>query len=51
MEFEDNLDGIENIDMIAADGATWYSLNGCKLNGKPIQKGIYVVNGRKVVIK
>ncbi len=51
VEFEDNLDGIENIDMIAADGATWYSLNGCKLNGKPIQKGIYVVNGRKVVIK
>ena len=51
VEFEDNLDGIENIDMIAADGATWYSLDGRQLNGKPTQKGIYVVNGRKVVIK
>ena len=29
----------------------WYSLDGRKLNGKPTQKGIYVVNGKKVVVK
>ena len=29
----------------------WYTLDGCKLSGKPTQKGIYVNNGSKVVIK
>ena len=29
----------------------WYSLDGRKLDGKPTQKGLYIVNGRKVVIK
>lgn len=31
--------------------AAWYTLHGVKLAGKPVQKGVYVVNGRKVVIK
>ena len=30
---------------------SWYDLNGRKLNGKPTKKGLYIVNGRKVVIK
>ena len=29
----------------------WYDLNGRKLQGKPTQRGIYINNGRKVVIK
>ena len=29
----------------------WYDLSGRKLSGKPTQKGIYIVNGKKVVIK
>jgi len=29
----------------------WYSLDGRKLNAKPTTKGIYVNNGRKVVIR
>ena len=29
----------------------WYSLDGRKLDGKPTQKGIYIYNGKKVVIK
>ena len=29
----------------------WYSLDGRKLNGKPTEKGVYVNNGRKIVIK
>ena len=29
----------------------WYSLDGRKLDGKPTQKGLYIVNGKKVVIK
>lgn len=29
----------------------WYTLDGCRLNGKPTTSGVYVNNGRKVVIK
>ena len=29
----------------------WYDLSGRKLSGKPTQKGIYIVNGKRVVIK
>ncbi len=29
----------------------WYSLDGRKLNGKPMKSGVYVNGGRKVVIK
>lgn len=28
----------------------WYDLNGHKLNGKPTKKGVYFINGKKVVI-
>ena len=34
---------------IAADG--WYTLSGIRLEGAPTEKGIYVRNGKKVVIK
>jgi hypothetical protein len=29
----------------------WYSLDGHKLNGKPTKKGMYINNGRKMIIK
>ena len=29
----------------------WYNINGQVLNGQPTQKGIYINNGKKVVIK
>ena len=29
----------------------WYDLQGRKLEGKPTQKGIYINNGKKVVVK
>ena len=28
----------------------WYTIDGSRLSGKPTQKGIYIVNGKKVVI-
>ena len=37
-------------DLRSTDGAT-YALDGRKLNGKPTAKGVYIQNGRKVVIK
>jgi hypothetical protein len=29
----------------------WYTLDGRKLDGKPTKKGMYIVNGKKIVIK
>ena len=29
---------------------SWYTLSGLRLNGKPTTKGIYIVNGKKIVI-
>ena len=34
---------------ITLDG--WYTMDGCKLEGKPTKKGLYINNGRKIVIK
>ena len=31
--------------------AEWYSLDGRKLSGKPMAKGVYINNGKKIVIK
>ena len=31
--------------------AEWYSLDGQKLNGVPTAKGLYIVNGKKVLVK
>ena len=33
------------------DNEGWYTLNGVKLQGAPTQKGIYINNGKKVVVK
>ncbi len=41
--------GIVNSEKFAT--ATWYDLNGRKLNGMPTKKGVYIMNGRKVVVK
>jgi hypothetical protein len=30
---------------------SWYDMSGRKLDGKPTKKGIYINNGRKVIIK
>ena len=32
-------------------GEAWYDLNGRRLSGKPSQPGIYIVNGKKMVVK
>ena len=35
----------------ATDKDVWYDMNGRKLQGKPTVKGMYLKNGRKVVVK
>ena len=43
--------GINGIINTADDNEAWYDLNGRKLASKPTQKGLYIKNGKKVVIK
>lgn len=41
-----NVNTMESVDM---DG--WYTVGGIKLQGAPTEKGVYINNGKKVVIK
>ena len=44
--------GIDGLTPTLSEGeGDWYDLNGRKLNKKPTAKGVYVVNGKKVVVK
>ena len=42
--------GIDSV-KVSAVNSVWYDLNGRKLEGNPTKKGVYIQNGRKVVIK
>ena len=39
------------VDIEEVNNEGWYDLEGRKLSGKPDKKGLYIHNGRKVVIK
>ena len=45
--------GIEDVRSQMSDGRgdNWYDLNGRRLQGEPAQKGVYIKNGRKQVVK
>ena len=43
--------GIDSIGIGTTATGDWYSLDGRKLEGKPQQKGVYINNGHKTVIK
>ena len=36
---------------LSYDTDEWYSLDGRKLSGKPAKKGLYIRNGKKIVVK
>lgn len=54
LDFGEDTQSIKGI-LITEDDMTtsdvWYTLDGRKLQGKPIQKGMYISHGRKVVVK
>ena len=33
------------------EGGTWYTLQGVRLNDKPSQRGLYLHNGKKIIVK
>ena len=48
----DDTTGIMEMIQSADNGAgDWYSLDGRKLDAKPTRKGVYIQNGKKIVIK
>lgn len=49
---EDGTTGIDDITPALSEGEeTWYDLQGRRQGSKPTRRGIYISNGRKVVIK
>ena len=52
LNFGDETTGIRPTpDPSLNNGGEWYDLSGRKLTQKPTQKGVYIVNGKKVVVK
>lgn len=47
----DEADAIEALTAEDVKNGEWYDLNGRKLDNAPVRKGLYIFNGRKVVIK
>lgn len=43
--------GIADIDATSADENSWFDLSGRKLTGKPTNKGVFIQQNRKVVIR
>ena len=53
-DFDGTVTAIKSISVDEIHGITakgMYNLNGMKMNNVPTQKGVYIVNGKKVVIK
>ncbi len=52
MDFGDGeTTGIAIVDNDQTDKDAWYTVDGKKLDGQPVKKGLYIHNGRKTVIK
>lgn len=42
---------VDGIDSMKQNAKGWYNLNGVKMENAPAQKGVYIKDGKKVVIK
>lgn len=48
---DDEITGIDNVESVTTTDNCWYSLDGRILTDKPAKSGIYIKNGKKVIIK
>ena len=50
---DENTTGVQtlNVERGTLNDDSWYTIDGRKLMQAPAQKGLYIVNGKKVVIK
>ena len=44
-------DAIESVQLSDKNHGVWHTLQGIRFNDKPVQRGIYLYNGRKVFVK
>lgn len=55
IDAEGNVTGIGTLETrtgeVRFDPEAWYTLDGTRLSGQPTRKGIYVNNGKKIIIK
>jgi len=49
--FDDETTKITNTNLTNITNGNWYDLNGRKLDKMPTKKGVYIFNGKKVVVK
>ena len=49
--FEGDVTGIDEMVNGKSVNGQWYDLNGRKLQNKPTKKGVYILNGKKVVVR
>jgi hypothetical protein len=49
--FDNEATGIQTSKFTKETNSEWYTIDGRKVNGMPTKKGIYMNNGRKVVVK
>ena len=47
----DDVTGLTTANIAKAMNGDWYDLNGRKLQAAPTKKGVYILNGKKVVVK
>ena len=48
----DDITGVRSEEFgVRNDSQTWYDLQGRKINGRPTTRGIYINNGKKVIVK
>jgi len=51
LNFNDETTGLSPIHSLNSEGSSyWYTLDGRKPSGKPTQKGIYINNGKKIIV-
>ena len=51
IEVNGGVTGISSIDNEQLNGENYYTVDGKLIKGQPTKRGIYIVNGRKVVVK
>lgn len=47
----DELTSVQTVEIESTETGNWYSLQGVQLNSRPTQRGIYLNNGKKVLVK
>jgi hypothetical protein len=50
-DFMKETSAIQTIKSTSVANERWFDLQGCQLPGRPQRKGLYIVEGRKVVVK